>query len=530
VARNSHSFRPEKPRTQIRGKPAPEDGQAFREELEAARQDLEVLNQELGRINLGLEGRVAALERSNELAGATLESLPVAAAMLTAGLKVARVNRCFCDLFGASPPSALGRPLAEVAGADWNIPILLTALTAARERRRELTDFEFELGVWGRGPRMIAVTARPLLRLTAKDGQALLACCFDDLTEHKRRETQLARRLELLGNASIGLLMVDADGNISYANHAARDLIGHELVGMSIESGLRLPPGTRLAAAVRQARRETGESAAANNGAEPIAFHWDTTPLLRGQRAIGAALELRSLAAETQIRNTLLESEKFAAAGRLAATLAHEIMNPLGAVGNALYLLQSAATLDDDRRRWVDTAAAELQRAVQIVRGTLGLYREPAAPTLVDPNQTAVAALDSLGPLVRQKQLRIDYRLQASHKLLVQEGDLRQLFANLLANAADAAPAGGCLRVASYDADNGRPGVRLLIGDNGPGIPTQLRERIFRPFITTKGAGGTGLGLWVANEIARKYQGEIQLKSWVSPPTGTCFAVTFPAG
>jgi signal transduction histidine kinase len=227
-----------------------------------------------------------------------------------------------------------------------------------------------------------------------------------------------------------------------------------------------------------------------------------------------------SIESERQSRTALIANEKLAVAGRLAATIAHEIHNPLDSVANLLYLLQHQPT-EDESKEYLQMAQAELERVTQISRAMLGLYRESKAPVVVNLKEM----LDDLLLLMHSRFLTLGVTVSADlPPQITVEGfpaELRQVFTNLILNAAEAAGKGGIVLVRAYPratADNDSeptlvPGALVEISDNGPGILPEHRERLFQPFFTTKGENGTGLGLWVSQGIINKHSGTIDISS-----------------
>ena len=231
-------------------------------------------------------------------------------------------------------------------------------------------------------------------------------------------------------------------------------------------------------------------------------------------------------------QNALRLSEKLAVTGRLAASIAHEINNPLEAVTNLLYLVRTEAT-SPEAQHYLDEADQELARVAEITKHTLRFYREPNHPVQVD----LVAIMDSVLSLFHsrlvaakvavQKELRVP-----SVSIMASPGELRQVVANLVGNALDAMRHGGRLRLRLSLVTDARDGVtkaRLSIGDTGHGIPAPILPTIYEAFITTKGETGTGLGLWVSAEIVDKNGWSIRVRSCTrSGRSGTVFSVLMP--
>jgi PAS domain S-box-containing protein len=227
---------------------------------------------------------------------------------------------------------------------------------------------------------------------------------------------------------------------------------------------------------------------------------------------------------------TLRRTEKLAATGRLAASIAHEINNPLEAVTNLLFLIRQES-LSPDAARFAELAQQEVTRVSEITQQTLRFYRQSTLPAL----SNVAELLDSVITLYlgRIQTLQIDLRrdYDRSLQLFCFSGELRQLFANLIGNALDAmTPDGGRLIVRIHGATvKGNAGIRISVADTGGGIGQEARRHIFEPFFTTKEATGTGLGLWVSEQIIRKHHGSVRVRSRVTGRTGTVFSIFFPA-
>jgi PAS domain S-box-containing protein len=231
-------------------------------------------------------------------------------------------------------------------------------------------------------------------------------------------------------------------------------------------------------------------------------------------------------------QETLLRTEKLATLGRLAASIAHEINNPLEATTNLLYLVQTSNGLPDGAKEHLDSAAAELQRVAHITRQSLGFYRESSGPSEVSVTQLIDDTIDLLRGKVLVKNIQVHRAWDGDVKVKAVPGELRQVFSNLLSNSLDALPPGGdiLIRVKALGGTKD-PNVRVTFADSGPGIPAQMHPRIFDPFFSTKGDRGTGLGLWVTKQLVEKHGGSIRMRSRSQPPrTGTAFAVTLPMG
>jgi signal transduction histidine kinase/HAMP domain-containing protein len=249
-----------------------------------------------------------------------------------------------------------------------------------------------------------------------------------------------------------------------------------------------------------------------------------------------------------QSEEALRRTEKLAATGRLAASIAHEINNPLEAVTNLLYLLRYQPSLDEEAVRYAEMAQHEVERMSQITQQTLRFYRQSTRPTATRFCEVLDSVLVLYQGRLHAMQVEVVRRYNDNIELFAFAGELRQLFANLVGNAIDAMPQGGRLLVsvrASRDWRDGKtPGARVIVADTGCGMSPSVRKRIFEPFFTTKEVTGTGLGLWVSAEIVEKHRGVVRVRSRVAaqetslkdtptsgtslPASGTIFMIFFP--
>jgi signal transduction histidine kinase len=232
-------------------------------------------------------------------------------------------------------------------------------------------------------------------------------------------------------------------------------------------------------------------------------------------------------------QDALRKSEKLAVTGRLAASISHEINNPLASVTNLLYLIGGSSSLEESRK-YSDIAARELARVSEIVTQTLRFYRESSKPRAVQVTQIVNSALVLYQARLTSASILVEREFEDCQPIIAVAGELRQLILNLIANAVDAIGIGGTLRIRvadTHEHSNGtRPGIRLTIADSGSGIEAEVRKTLFEPFVTTKPDTGTGLGLWVSSEIVRKHHGTIQVKSRVHAPfSGTVFSIFLPS-
>ncbi|HEY2857420.1 MAG TPA: HAMP domain-containing sensor histidine kinase [Terracidiphilus sp.] len=240
-------------------------------------------------------------------------------------------------------------------------------------------------------------------------------------------------------------------------------------------------------------------------------------------------LEVRD-AAERQFQSdeALRNTEKLAVAGRLAATMAHEVNNPLEAMGNLLFLIENCSRVEE-ARSYAELASQELGRITQIVQHTLRFHRAPAKAELTDLVEIAHSAVALFRGRMHERQ--VVERISAHRTLAYcSSGEIRQALVNLIGNAIDAMPNGGHLHVRVVPIRlNGAHYARLTVADTGMGIRPEIRPNLFQQFFTTKGSRGTGLGLWLTRDIIHRNHGHLRFRSCIKSPSGTTFVMYLPA-
>jgi signal transduction histidine kinase len=226
----------------------------------------------------------------------------------------------------------------------------------------------------------------------------------------------------------------------------------------------------------------------------------------------GAATDVT---ARKQVEEAVLRSERLASLGRMALTIAHEINNPLEALGNLLFLASHTEGLPASAREFLEHADAELRRVAHITRQSLGFYRESAAPDAVRVDTLIESTIDLLRAKIRSKNVAVETQWRTRQELNAVAGELRQAISNLLANSIDAVEDNGVIKIrtSACTDTNGQRWIRITVADNGKGIDAAARGHIFEPLYTTKDAIGTGLGLWVTKQIVDKHHGRIQLRT-----------------
>jgi signal transduction histidine kinase/HAMP domain-containing protein len=213
----------------------------------------------------------------------------------------------------------------------------------------------------------------------------------------------------------------------------------------------------------------------------------------------------------------LRRSEKLAVTGRLAASIAHEINNPLEAITNLLFLMRNFTTLDEQALNYVTMAEHEVRRIAEIAQQTLRFYRQSTLPARATMSELLDSVLSLHQGRFNSLDIRVDRDYDPTLDLFCFAGEIRQVMANLVGNAVDASSNGGRILVRARKSHNwtepSQAGVRFVVADTGSGMEPEVRESIFEPFFTTKEVTGTGLGLWVSHAIIVKHHGFIHVRS-----------------
>ncbi|HLG69532.1 MAG TPA: ATP-binding protein [Chloroflexota bacterium] len=233
----------------------------------------------------------------------------------------------------------------------------------------------------------------------------------------------------------------------------------------------------------------------------------------------------------TQLEKQLFESEKLAATGRLAASIAHEINNPLEAIKNSLYLLSTKFQGDPEDRRFLEIANRETERVSGIIQQMLGFYRPSLALAPINVNVIIEDILSLMEKQLQRQRIGVVKELGSGLPMVMGHGDqLKQVFLNMVLNNQDAMPRGGKLTVRTFLGEEEEPGagkmVNVEFSDTGTGIAPEILPHIFEPFFTTKAEKGTGLGLWVSFGIIQSHNGHISVKS--RPDRGVTFTISLP--
>ncbi|MFZ0912048.1 MAG: CHASE3 domain-containing protein [Candidatus Korobacteraceae bacterium] len=389
---------------------------------------------------------------------------------------------------------------------------------------------------------LFTLTRRELFALSSAYDRHLKAEAEKTRLLQESRESYRTT-LTSLGEAVVA---TDAAGNVSFLNPVAERLTGwdHQAAsGRPLREVLRIideRTRTELEDPIALVRRTqpvvnvSSHVALLSRSAQEYPIELTGSPILNDRdQLVGIVLVFRDITQRRQTDHTLRSSEHLASAGRLAATIAHEIRNPLDTVSNLIYLLRHEPPSRMVTSQYLDLASEELARIAQITGQLLTFHREAQAPVEVDLAQALQSVLVLFAPQIRKAHVDVEQRFEAAPPVRGFPGELRQVFSNFISNALDAMPNGGKLilhlRESRLTSDPARRGVRITILDTGAGIPAGVLKNLFAPFFTTKGEKGTGLGLWVSRGIIEKHEGTIHLASRRrAGKSGTAFSVFLP--
>ena len=335
------------------------------------------------------------------------------------------------------------------------------------------------------------------------------------------------------------IISKDLNGIVTSWNKAAQRIFGwkaEEMIGKSITK--LIPPELqddepRILAKLRAGERiDHFQTVRMRKDGERLDISLTVSPIRDGNgRIIGAAKIARDITQQKRMEAAVRVSERLASVGRLAATVAHEINNPLEAITNLIYLARHQPELPEKAKQYLDHADHELGRVAHLAKQTLGFYRDNSEATLVYVPRLVDDVLGIYERKFRHKGLKIERRIEDNLTICAMQGELKQVLSNLVANAIDASNQGGRLIVHARRAKHyhtGRSGIRITIADTGTGIDDQNKAKLFAPFFTTKKEVGTGLGLWLTRDLLEKKGGQIRFRSRSVRPSGTAMSIFLP--
>lgn len=334
------------------------------------------------------------------------------------------------------------------------------------------------------------------------------------------------------------ILSKGLEGTIMSWNQAASRMFGYtaeEIVGHSI---LQIVPPelheeeAEILRRVKNGERiEHFETVRVTKDGRRVEVMLTTSPIYdEGGDIIGSSKIMHDISERKRLERLLIQSEKLAVTGRMAATIAHEINNPLESVMNLVYLARIHCGEDGEVQEYLLTAEKEIERVSHIARQTLGYYRDTGRPVKGLVHELIDDVLKVYQAKLRAAGIEVECHFDDPHPVELRRGELLQVFSNIVANAIDSMPHGGLLQIqVAETGGQEQAGVRVVIRDNGIGIEQEYLSKVFEPFFTTKTNFGTGIGLWVAKQLVEKHCGKIAVcSSTEAGGSGTTVSITLP--
>jgi PAS domain S-box-containing protein len=359
-----------------------------------------------------------------------------------------------------------------------------------------------------------------------------------DISDRRRNDEIRVQLAAIVDSADDAIISKDLNGIVRSWNAGAYRMFGYtaeEMIGQSI---LRIIPEKlhyeedeilqKLRCGERIDHYETRRQKKNN---DLIDVSVTISPMRDSTGAvIGASKIARDISDRKRVEQLLIQSEKLAVTGRMAASIAHEINNPLESVVNLIFLARQDNAEGSKTYRYLLTAEEELERVSHLARQTLGYYRDTGLPAEVHLHSLIETVLTVYNAKLLSAGIAVDTRFNDLQKIAVSKGELIQIFSNIIANAADAMRKGGLLYITTRNhLGTAGNGVQIMIRDSGTGIKQEHLEHIFEPFFTTKGDLGSGIGLWVAKQLVERRGGQISVTSSTeSGNSGTTITIFIP--
>jgi PAS domain S-box-containing protein len=353
---------------------------------------------------------------------------------------------------------------------------------------------------------------------------------------HRKLNEELQGRLAAIVDSSEdAIVSKDLSGIVLTWNLAATRIFGYtadEMVGISI---LRLIPldlhheEVEILAKIKAGERiEHYETTRLRKDGSTIEVSLTISPIRNSSgTVVGTSKIARDISATKNMERQLVQAEKIATMGRMAATIAHEINNPLAAITNLVYLAKCSSVDNADAVEYLTTAERELERVSHISRQTLGYYRDAGAHSVFACHELLNEVLRVYQSKIQNRRIVVEREFDSLSPITASRGELTQVFSNVIANSVDAMPDGGRLRIQIKE--SGEDQIQIVFEDQGAGISPENLPKVFEPLFTTKGNLGTGLGLWIVKQLVDKHGGRLEMSSsTVSGSSGTVTRLLLP--
>jgi PAS domain S-box-containing protein len=382
----------------------------------------------------------------------------------------------------------------------------------------------------------VSVTISPVRNSTGRViGASKIA---RNIADRKLSDEARFRLAAIVDSSDDAIVSKDLNGIVTSWNASANRLFGYTAEEMTGQPILRLiPPDLHyeedeILRKLRAGERiEHYETTRLKKNGELVQVSISISPLRNSEgRLVGASKIVRDMSDRKRMEQLVIQSEKLAATGRMAAAIAHEINNPLESLINLIYLARKTCTENKKGLEYLLTAEKELERVSHIVRQTLGYYRDTGSPTEVHLHDLIENVLTVYNSRLMAKGITVECHFNDLRRISVSRGEMLQVVSNVIANAIDAMGAGGSLSIHTRKtAGIGGDGIQVVVRDQGVGIQQDHLEKVFEPFFTTKGNLGTGIGLWVARQLVERRGGQITIASNTEPgKSGTVVTLYLP--
>lgn len=448
--------------------------------------------------------------------------------------KILSWNQAATRVFGYEPHEIIGQSVLQLVPADYHHEE--NELQRKLREGEAISPYETDWLKKNGATVRVFVTVYPV---HDRDGNVIGASKVASSLSHRAISDDSRFRLAaIVDSADDAIVSKDLNGIVQSWNEGAHRMFGYtaeEMVGQPI---LRLFPEElvyeeeEILRKLRAGERiEHYETTRQRKDGSRIDVSVTISPIRDGAgRVVGASKIARDISDRKRIERLLIQSEKLAATGRMAATIAHEINNPLESIINLIFLARHHSPADGNVSEYLRTAEEELERVSHIARQALGYYRDTTSPTPVHLHDLVENVLSVYKSKLIASGIEVDKQFNDLQKIIVSKGEILQVFTNVIANAIEATPAGGSLKISIRKIGSAATdGIQTVIRDDGIGIPQENLERVFEPFYTTKGNLGTGIGLWVAKQLVERRGGQISIISNTERgKSGTTVSVFLP--